>query len=282
MWGATCKGGDDQRILTNISIHAPRVGSDAGNCGSWSVSWKFQSTLPVWGATGCAQYLRRDQSISIHAPRVGSDASGAARKTVPEDFNPRSPCGERPRHWRDHRTDGKDFNPRSPCGERHFRFSEFYIFFTFQSTLPVWGATTIISLIFLMIAISIHAPRVGSDRDRSRQRRPEDISIHAPRVGSDLQVASCESAKSLISIHAPRVGSDRSSDQANNRDNEFQSTLPVWGATMVAPVLDRGVKISIHAPRVGSDHGCGSYVQHRKHFNPRSPCGERPRNVKQP
>ena len=36
----------------NISIHAPRVGSDLSQCTFLSHCGKFQSTLPVWGATG--------------------------------------------------------------------------------------------------------------------------------------------------------------------------------------------------------------------------------------
>ena len=102
---------------------------------------KFQSTLPVWGATP----LTHQASLLFW------------------HFNPRSPCGERPalrkipaghrifqstlpvwgatRHpgrwcrWRGY------FNPRSPCGERPI--NQFRIAYAYQ--------------------ISIHAPRVGSD-----------------------------------------------------------------------------------------------------------------------
>ena len=35
--------------------------------------YKFQSTLPVWGATARAEELAEIFAISIHAPRVGSD-----------------------------------------------------------------------------------------------------------------------------------------------------------------------------------------------------------------
>ena len=35
---------------------------------------KFQSTPPVWGATGLLDELRDTLDISIHAPRVGGDA----------------------------------------------------------------------------------------------------------------------------------------------------------------------------------------------------------------
>ena len=56
------------------------------------------------------------------------------------DFNPRSPCGERPEFPREP-TNYPHFNPRSPCGERHDDY-----FANFDTEF-----------------ISIHAPRVGSD-----------------------------------------------------------------------------------------------------------------------
>ena len=60
-------------FLADISIHAPREGSDQigdGDCNT------------VVG-------------ISIHAPREGSDAHADARSAMLEHFNPRSPRGER-------------------------------------------------------------------------------------------------------------------------------------------------------------------------------------------
>ena len=56
----------------NISIHAPRVGSD----------------VFCFVTLNCT-------TISIHAPRVGSDKIGKIKYPNTQDFNPRSPCGER-------------------------------------------------------------------------------------------------------------------------------------------------------------------------------------------
>ena len=39
------------RNVSGISIHAPRVGSDYGKSAKSNYVPKFQSTLPVWGAT---------------------------------------------------------------------------------------------------------------------------------------------------------------------------------------------------------------------------------------
>ena len=52
---------------------------------------KFQSTLPVRGATGPAPSKRVPGKISIHAPRKGSDSCGGCPFRSRRDFNPRSP-----------------------------------------------------------------------------------------------------------------------------------------------------------------------------------------------
>ena len=101
----------------------------------------FQSTLPARGATRRAADLSTGKRISIHAPRTGSDfstpegvaplekfqstlpargatASKSSRAMRPENFNPRSPHGERPRV----------LYTVTPSG-------------SFQSTLPARGAT---------------------------------------------------------------------------------------------------------------------------------------------
>ena len=50
VWGATQAIRNVQR-MSDISIHAPRVGSDPSITARWSIMRIFQSTLPVWGAT---------------------------------------------------------------------------------------------------------------------------------------------------------------------------------------------------------------------------------------
>ena len=61
-------------VRVHISIHAPRMGSDATKLLNGELMDLFQSTLPGWGAT--RGDLGEDQAhvlISIHAPRMGSD-----------------------------------------------------------------------------------------------------------------------------------------------------------------------------------------------------------------
>ena len=74
-----------------ISIHAPREGSDAGKRISMARHQRFQSTLPVRGATTIRLPKARNGEISIHAPREGSDLCWPRSRKYQNDFNPRSP-----------------------------------------------------------------------------------------------------------------------------------------------------------------------------------------------
>ena len=119
------RGGSDAEFHKNIvhrvsiSIHAPRGGSDMVGWISFRRRILFQSTLPVGGATNNLHDPDQYRHISIHAPRGGSDEVMTIIDIVTEDFNPRSPWGER----RCLKVD------RCPTKK-------------FQSTLPVGGATT--------------------------------------------------------------------------------------------------------------------------------------------
>ena len=152
----------------DISIHAPRVGSDGDEVSEILAERQFLSTLPAWGATKTA--LGREQIIliSIHAPRVGSDAPPGKPAPAKPNFYPRSPRGERQRDPTRKMRIGY-FYPRSPRGERHIKDALDALTKEFLSTLPAWGATADIGFSSETIRISIHAPRVGSD-SKNRQK----------------------------------------------------------------------------------------------------------------
>ena len=170
---------------------------------------RFQSTLPLRGATRHVRNQQAHRAISIHTPLAGSDSCAAevsARSEISihtplagsdftsmrllgnrkNDFNPHSPCGERLRFST--KTIGRNyFNPHSPCGERPGDCAEQFIELvisihtplagsdifgrrwtrpasTFQSTLPLRGATNLPPYIDERYLISIHTPLAGSDR----------------------------------------------------------------------------------------------------------------------
>jgi hypothetical protein len=172
----------------------------------------FQSTRPVWGATGQVDGAPLSGVVSIHAPRVGRDRPHRAPQPRDPCFNPRAPCGARPQ--------AQGRSPRRPV-------------------------------------VSIHAPRVGRDEDGVADLVAFVVSIHAPRVGRDRHRAD-DDLRRHVSIHAPRVGRDMTAVSVPSPRSGFQSTRPVWGATF-------------DTRRIAFAH---------ESFNPRAPCGARPRNPK--
>ena len=145
-----------------ISIHAPRTGSDSTVSDTAHASTHFNPRSPH----GERLQTLRERSNRSH-------------------FNPRSPHGERRTALSPHSA-FIYFNPRSPHGERRNSTytptvtsyisihaprtgSDGYQNLTsplpneFQSTLPARGATSAVSCYKFRRTISIHAPRTGSD-----------------------------------------------------------------------------------------------------------------------
>ena len=101
---------------------------------------RFQSAHPLRGATAGGSRQRRGARISIHAPLAGCDPFPAFPLPLGADFNPRTPCGVR---------------PRSAIHSSSRRL--------FQSTHPLRGATRDYASTTSACKISIHAPLAGCD-----------------------------------------------------------------------------------------------------------------------
>ena len=217
---------------------------------------KFQSTLPARGATRNGWNGKNQYVISIHAPRTGSDAEALFSLSDFSGFQSTLPAR------------GATFSPEMP--ER---------IFSFQSTLPARGATERKIYCESPACISIHAPRTGSDAIAGAQLDVLQISIHAPRTGSDFgRKPDCRFRH--ISIHAPRTGSDGADDN-QLPPAQFQSTLPARGATK--PVTSVTWRLNIFQstlPARGATRDNGECPGSGRHFNPRSPHGERRRSCR--
>ena len=110
--------------------------------------------------------------------------------------------------------------------------------------------------------ISIHAPRMGSDRITISFVLLRKISIHAPRMGSDLANRQQSKQFKIFQSTLPAWGAT-TDEERFDIIRLFQSTLPAWGATGIVnrPVDDS--HISIHAPRMGSDSTAKAYSNDR-------------------
>ena len=100
--------------------------------------------------------------------------------------------------------------------------------------------------------ISIHAPRMGSDRFREFLESMKHISIHAPRMGSDDSEKYDILKARNFNPRSPH-GERPLEDYFGLPTGVFQSTLPAWGATTLNHFLTLIMG----------------------YFNPRSPHGER-------
>ncbi len=148
------------------------------------------------------------QVISIHTPLAGSDGYGSSQSSPERNFNPHSPCGERPSGEWITWASSHYFNPHSPCGERR-------------------GLAEMLEV----LDISIHTPLAGSDVDMLDINDIHVISIHTPLAGSDRKTLKTSANSWNFNPHSPC--GERQEDLENFRQLlEFQSTLPLRGATL--------------------------------------------------
>ena len=239
----------------------------------------FQSTLPGWGATASLRIMLRICALLFQStlPGWGATPPRWQWNPRPSNFNPRSPDGER-LHVCHHCNDvARHFNPRSPDGERRcdLRHDMWIICisihaprmgsdlryrcgmlkrFLFQSTLPGWGATSMVG--FLSVRRWHFNPR-SPDGERhittataaannAFQSTLPGWGATPPTLRGDYgryhfnprspdgerpSLSNHCSCVSRISIHAPRMGSDDKDANFCAILESFQSTLPGWGAT---------------------------------------------------
>ena len=217
-----------RRVVRVISIRASHMESDLKRSRNSSIVCIFQSTLPAWGAT----------------------AALTSTKSSSQNFNPRSPRGERRRRSRQ--------PSQAPRISIH---------------APRVGSDGVPAARERGQGISIHAPRVGSDSATCSGAHVGGFQSTLPAWGATLhEIKLCEGYTFQSTL--PAWGATLSI-QSFLYLHIFQSTLPAWGATDIPRAGSGKRKISIHAPRVGSDVSISSAIALARYFNPRSPRGER-------
>ena len=212
-----------------ISIHAPLAGRDENG----------NPICPVCG-------------ISIHAPLAGRDTISQRGTTSARNFNPRAPCGARPR-GRAAREQPHRFQSTRPLrGATMIGHGE-WLPYLFQSTRPLRGATA--AGMVLSPPRPHFNPRApcGARRDRRRG----------------------DYARADISIHAPLAGRDEIADVEIMLEQIFQSTRPLRGATQA--VRDGKYKPIFQSTRPlrGATAAMILATYPPADFNPRAPCGAR-------
>ena len=251
-WGATLMLLEAVHGIV-ISIHAPRMGSDRLISDEVAQANEFQSTLPGWGATIHRPWLGSTARISIHAPRMGSDSMlGVQMLSGYDDFNPRSPDGERPgisisvvpealisihapRMGSDVyvprlRFVSRDFNPRSPDGERPIGrpYPRSLIYFNPRS--PDGERQVNLSRIVTGGEFQSTLPGWGATEARPRHGPPDLFQSTLPGWGATSGLFHTVTPRSFQST-LPGWGATCAVGTDVTPSALFQSTLPGWGAT---------------------------------------------------
>ena len=195
---------------------------------------KFQSTLPMRGATIFSQPKNVDAKISIHTPHAGSDWGFLCTYDNHEEFQSTLPMrgatDTQIKPWNEY----KNFNPHSPCGERRYFGYSTVLLIYFNPHSPCGERLYPYPLPRLPVLISIHTPHAGSDRPPTRLfPRLRNFNPHSP-CGERPPCVHPITAFLVISIHTPHAGSDENGNTYVSFGKVFQSTLPMRGATLFA------------------------------------------------
>ena len=146
------------------------------------------------------------------------------------------------------------FNPRSPWGERPQNRLKSRVIGKFQSTLPVGGATPIISPRIYVVNFNPRSPWGERRLARTAPTIHKDISIHAPRGGSDRRPTQCACTASVFQSTLPVGGATLSCGRLPPRCSCHFNPRSPWGERHSRIVSSHiAALISIHAPRGGSD-----------------------------
>ena len=195
-------------LVCDISIHAPRTGSDA---------------FPCLAARAYSNFNPR----SPHGERRRQRPKKKIKKSY---FNPRSPHGER-RGILSSPTDERRISIHAPRTGSDLIFSEQTVMDAlFQSTLPARGATRVANATVDDRHISIHAPRTGSDGIERRSEGEEgDFNPRSPHGERPRPFCRCSQIKRFQSTLPARGATKRRRKSVPAKS--FQSTLPARGAT---------------------------------------------------
>ena len=213
-----------------ISIHAPREGSDAIQLAQIQQEEHFYPRSPR-GERPCGQCIGcRIRHFYPRSPR-GERHQNVGNPAILPTFLSTLPARGATKQYTSTVDTGRHFYPRSPRGER----------------LGVYMSAASGDM------ISIHAPREGSDpvlyhlsywstnfyprSPRGERQWTTDILTQAAAFLSTLpargatNVRQADFMAARISIHAPREGSDHRHEADQQAGMEFLSTLPARGAT---------------------------------------------------
>ncbi len=237
----------------------------------------FQPTRPLRGATSASRPRHLRTEISTHAPLAGRDYQPPFLRWRLLDFNPRAPCGARPKLISHLANRDAEISTHAPlAGRDQSRNTLPSSGVLFQPTRPLRGATIMAEVLNRVkvfqptrplrgatipsCAAVIIAPRFQPTRPLrgatgtipSPGHEPKGISTHAPLAGRDVSFPCKPPRQAQFQPTRPLRG-------ATIKHNIiilskiFQPTRPLRGATVLLVKVVSFQSISTHAPLAGRD-----------------------------
>ena len=170
--------------ICRISIRAPLAGSDALGLEDRDQQRRFQSALPLRGATARRQKAHRDNVFQSALPLRGATTMLGIDNNAAAEFQSALPLR------------GATLDHPARRGLAHISIRA-----------PLAGSDGVVQLVLHRRVISIRAPLAGSDHISVDFAHRAVISIRAPLAGSD-RPHQYVSTPLVISIRAPLAGSD--------------------------------------------------------------------------
>ena len=266
---------ESARKFMRISTHAPRTGSDC---------------IPT-------EEMTDPDGISTHAPRTGSDQAASRILLGAQNFNPRSPHGERPRRCADYRVVFRISTHAPRTGSDVSAATADAVKRTFQPTLPARGATQ--ASFFVGRGdydFNPRSPHGERHLDFARLLQNLRFQPTLPARGATQYQPACGGQRHDFNPRSPHGerplrlatlatpfnfnprsphGERRTWSPKENKVRNFNPRSPHGERQKQTKKANGWGKISTHAPRTGSDCSKRGFVPEDAHFNPRSPHGER-------
>ena len=256
MWGATTHSSPLPGNRGNFNPRSP--------CGERRLGLKalrsrfiFQSTLPVGGATSPYRASYLSHGLFQSTLPVGGATGRRDEDSRIQKISIHAPRGGSDFMCHSNKSSRRGFQSTLPVGGATESPKRRSYKMLFQSTLPVGGATLMARTTGTRWIIFQSTLPVGGATSASTSGRPRQPDFNPRSPWGERQV--CPPSRYLGEL--------------------FQSTLPVGGATVFPGCGQVVPQISIHAPRGGSDGPLPFRQLPDRHFNPRSPWGERPYRI---
>ena len=162
----------------------------------------FQSTHPLRGATSLSEYVPTPSIFQSTHPLRGATCGVHEPHVASCHFNPRTPCGVRPRPLGD-RGRGRGFQSTHPLRGATWEAEVTVQVRRFQSTHPLRGAATARDCKGANSLFQSTHPLRGATCPLELIEETEDISIHAPLAGCDQKLQICAKNLSYFNPRTP-------------------------------------------------------------------------------